>query len=254
MPVLPRTVELHPFTVLALAAAVVATTTAAGRWWLSCAVITGCFVLAARARCARKLSALTAAIVLPAFASQLMIHALASREGSPVLAGAGRLRITVEGLDTALALGLRTAVLVVVGLLCALVIDRHQLVAAIDLSRAPAQLGYLVAATLFLLPQLAAKQRAIGEAQALRNTGTGRGVSGWFGRARLRAIPLVLGSLQDAASRAPHLAARGFPANGTHTRLRKIADSPAQRRIRIAALACAVLGPLAILAPAWMNA
>ena len=241
--------SLHPFTILAVAAAVVATTTAAGIWWISAAVITGCLVLAIRAHCARKLVLLSCAIILPAFTSQLLIHAVAATHGTRILLAAGPVTITAEGLGLAAALGLRTAVLVVAGILCALLIDRHQLVAAIDLSKAPPQLGYLVAATLFLLPQLAGKQHAIGQAQQLRGVD-----AGWFQRLRLRSVPLVLGSLQDAAIRAPHLAARGFPATGSRTRWRTVPDSPCQRRIRYAAVACTLLGPLAILAPVWMGA
>jgi energy-coupling factor transport system permease protein len=249
-----RTAPLHPFTVLALAAAVVATTTAAGRWWISATVLLGCVLLAMWARRGRKLAGLAAAILLPAWGSQLLIHGLVDRTGSHVLAAAGPLRITTEGLATAGQLGLRTAVLVVAGLLCTLLIDRHDLVAAVDLSGAPPQLGYLVAATLSLLPRLSERQRAIGEAQALRGVAAGAGPAGWWRRIRLRSVPLVLFALQDAADRSAHLAARGFPAAGPHTRLRSVPDSAAQRRLRRAALACIVIGPLAVLAPEWMAA
>lgn len=251
---MPRTAPLHPFTVLALAAAVVATTTAAGRWWLSAAVLTGCVLLASWARGARRLAGLSAAILLPAFGSQLLIHGMVDRTGAHVLAAAGPLRITAEGLATAGQLGLRTAVLVVAGLLCTLLIDRHDLVAAVDLSGAPPQLGYLVAATLSLLPELAERQRAIGQAQALRGAATGSGPLGWWRRIRLRSVPLVLSALQDAADRSAHLAARGFPAAGEHTRLREVPDPPGQRLLRRVALACVVLGPLAVMAPTWMEA
>lgn len=250
---MPRTAPLHPFTVLALAAAVVATTTAAGRWWLSCTVLLGCLLLAVWARRARRLAGLAAAILAPAWGSQLLIHGMVDTAGSQVLAAAGPLRITAEGLRLAAELGLRTAVLVVAGLLCTLLIDRHDLVAAVDLSGAPPQLGYLVAATLSLLPRLAQRQRAIGEAQALRGAAAGAGPLGWWRRVRLRSVPLVLSALQDAADRSTHLAARGFPAAGQHTRLRSVPDSAGQRRLRRIAMACIVLGPLAVLAPTWME-
>lgn len=249
-----RALPLHPFTVLALAVAVVATTTAAGRWWLSCAVLLVSLLLAAWARRALRLVGLAAAIVLPASASQFLIHGLGDRTAGDVVAAAGPLRITAEGLEVVLQLGLRTAVFVVAGLLCTLLIDRHDLIAAVDLSAAPPQLGYLVAATLLLLPRMAEKQRTIGEAQALRGAAAGPGPLGWWRRVRLRAVPLVLASVQDAADRAPHLAARGFPAAAEHTRLRTVPDSPGQRRFRLTALACAVLGPAAVLAPVWAGA
>lgn len=248
---MPKSINLHPFTVLALAAAVVTMTTAAGLWWLSCAVLTACVLVAGWSGHLRRLAVLSVAILIPTFASLLLIHGLVSQEASGLIAEVGPFRVTEGGLETAMVLGLRTAVLVVAGLLCALLIDKHQLVAAIDLSPAPPQVGYLLAATLFLLPHMAEKQRTIGQAQALRQAGTGRGLSDWVQRVRLRAVPLVLASLQDAQDRSAHLSARGFPAAGPHTRLRTVADSVTQQRVRWIALLCAVLGPIAILAPFW---
>lgn len=230
--------RLHPFTVLCVAAAVVTITTAIGNVWASATVIVLCLVAAALGHKGLKFAGLTAAIVLPAFASQLLIHGLAST---------GSLKFTADGLHTAVALGLRTAVLVVVGLLCALIIDRHQLVAAIDLSKAPPQLGYLVAASLFLLPQLAERQKIIGESQALRHVNFRRGILGWFQKVRLQAVPLVLSSLEETSKRAPHLAARGFPARSRMTRLRSVPDSRVQKVVRISSLALAVIGPALVL-------
>ncbi|HJX79400.1 energy-coupling factor transporter transmembrane component T family protein [Glutamicibacter sp.] len=248
---MPKSINLHPFTLLALVAAVVTMTTAVGLWWVSCAVLTACALVASWTGHLRRLTVLSAAILIPTFASLLLIHGLVSQETSGLIAAAGPFRVTEGGLETAMVLGLRTAVLVVAGLLCTLLIDKHQLVAAIDLSPAPSQVGYLLAATLFLLPHMAHKQRTIGQAQALRQAGTGRGLSGWFQRVRLRAVPLVLASLQDAHDRSAHLSVRGFPAAGAHTRLRTVADSVTQQRVRWIALLCAVLGPIAILAPFW---
>lgn len=236
--------RLHPFTVLAVAAAAVTTTTAAGRWWLSCTVIACALSVALSVGKGWKLIGLSSAIVLPTFASQLMIHGLASN---------GKFGLTQVGLQTAAELGLRTAVLVVVGLLCALIVDRHQLVAAIDLSKAPAQLGYLVAATLFLLPQLAERQRVISEAQMLRQVKFRRGLRGWFQKVRLQTVPLVLSSLEETANRAPHLAARGFPAAQRMTRLREVPDSKAQRGLRRVSVICFLLLPALLLVPSWMD-
>ncbi|NQD40300.1 energy-coupling factor transporter transmembrane component T family protein [Glutamicibacter halophytocola] len=244
---MPRTIKLHPFTILAIAVAVITMTTAASLWWLSCAVMALCLLIAGWSGHLKKLAVLSGAMLLPTFLSLLLIHGLISRDQSPAIAQWGPLRVTVHGLEVALSLGLRTAVLVVVGLLCGLLIDRHQLVAAIDSSPVPPQLGYLLAASLFLLPQMAEKQRRIGEAQALRGAGTGNGLAGWFQRVRLRAVPLVLASMQDAQDRAIHLSARGFPASGAHTRLRTVPNSPVQRAIRWTAAICAVLGPILIL-------
>lgn len=250
---MPRSSKFHPFTILAIAVAVITMTTAASQWWLSCAVIGLCFLITGWVGHTKKLALLSGAMLLPTLISLLLIHGLIARDPSPAIAQWGPLRVTVHGLEVALSLGLRIAVLVVVGLLCGLLIDKHQLVAAIDLSPVPPQLGYLLAATLFLLPQMAEKQRQIGEAQTLRNAGTDTGLTGWFQRVRLRAVPLVLTSMQDAQDRAVHLSARGFPATGVHTRLREVPDTSVQRGIRWAAVICAALGPIVILVPTWFG-
>ena len=244
-----RITELHPFTMLCLAMLTVAVATAANRWWLSCTVIVLCLAIGAVAGKARKLAALSAAIMLPTLLSLLMIHGMASQDTSEVIAAWGPISLRIGGLEIAMALALRTAVLVVTGLLCGLLIDQHQLVAAIDLSPAPPQVGYLLASTLFLLPQMMQKQHAIGQAQTLRKAGTRRGLAGWLQRLRLRAVPLVLSSMQDAHDRSVHLAARGFPARGEHSRLRQVQDSQIQRGVRWVALLCSVLVPVAILVP-----
>lgn len=248
-----RNPSIHPFTILAVALAVVTLTTAVSQWWLSCTVMVLSFVISGWTGQLKKHAVLSVAILLPTFLSLLLIHGLIARDPSPTIAEWGPLRVTVHGLEIALNLGLRTAVLVVVGILCGLIIDTHQLVAAIDLSPVPPQLGYLLAATLFLLPQMAEKQKRIGEAQTLRHMGTGQGLAGWFQRIRLRAVPLVLASMQDAQDRAIHLSARGFPATGVRTRLRMVPDSQVQRIVRWVAVVCAVLGPVVILLPAWFG-
>ncbi|GAA3696017.1 hypothetical protein GCM10022377_06000 [Zhihengliuella alba] len=244
---------MHPFTVLAVAALVVTTTTALAAWPVSLAVVLVCLgAAAARGRLAGVAGA-SAAILLPVWASQAMIHALFDRTGDRVLLEAGWMRLTAEGLSVAAHLGLRLAVLVVVAATVALALDRHQLVAAVDLAPVPPQAGYLLAATLALVPALRRRRRAIADAQTLRlAAGPAQRPPGPLRRswraARLQAVPLVLSSVQEAADRAPHLAARGFPSSvARRTRLRSVPDSPLQRLVRWTAAVGAVVVPVLIL-------
>lgn len=230
----------------------VTTTTALGQPWVSGAVLAACGVVAARAGRLRALVLGAGAVVLPAWGSQLIIHGLAT-PGRHALVSAGPFQLSAEGLAIAAELGLRLALLVTVGVTVALIIDRHDLIAAVDSAPVPPQLGYLVAATLSALPALTARARVIGEAQTLRGVRTRRGLAGWWNRARLRAVPLVSTSVHDAVARAPHLAARGFPPARRVTRLRQVPDSPAQRRTRVVALVVAVLGPVVILLAPGLN-
>lgn len=205
-------IRLHPFTGLALATAATLLTLAADRWWLSLAVSGAAVCLAALAGTAVRLMLTAGAVLAPLWLSQLMVHALFDPAGSEVLFAGGPVRLTLEGLTTAGSLGLRAAAFVSVFLLYSLTVDRVELVRAIDAARVPAQLGYIVAATLALVPATAERARAIAQAQAVRGAGAGEGSgrAGWLRRKRLLAVPLVLSSIQDATERSVQLQLRGF--------------------------------------------
>ncbi|MCG2624158.1 energy-coupling factor transporter transmembrane protein EcfT [Arthrobacter sp. I2-34] len=229
---------LHPFTGLALAASTVAVTLAANRWWLSLAVAAAALAAAALAGTARRLAALAAAVLAPLWLSQLMVHALFDRAGSRELFAAGPVRLTAEGLAAAGGLGLRTAAFVLVVLLYSLTVDRAALIRALDAAGVPAQFGYIVAATLALVPATADRLRAIGQAQAIRGTG-GRGAAARLRSARLRAVPLVLASIQDAAERSVHLQLRGFPGGRNRTQYRSVAFPRSERVLCVLVLSAA---------------
>jgi energy-coupling factor transport system permease protein len=239
---------LHPFTGLALAMSAVAVTLAAGNWWLSLVVAAAALGVAALAGQAHRLAALSAAVLAPLWLSQLMVHALFDRAGSHVLFAAGPVRLTAEGLAAAGNLGLRTAAFVLVFLLYSLTVDRPALIRALDAARVPAQLGYIIAATLALVPATADRLRAIGQAQAVRGAGRGRSVPARFRAARLQAVPLVLSSIQDAAERSVHLQLRGFPGGRDRTQYRTV-EYPLRERV----LAVLVLGlaAAAVVLLAW---
>lgn len=220
---------LHPFTGLSLAAATVVVTLAANRWWLSLAVAAAVMAAAALVGTARRLAVVSAAVLAPLWLSQLMVHALFDRAGSQVLFAAGPVRLTAEGLAAAGGLGLRTAAFALVFLLYSLTVDRAALIRALDAAGIPAQFGYIIAATLALVPATADRVRAIGQAQAVRGAG-GRGVGGLVRAARLQAVPLVLASIQDAAERSVHLQLRGFPGGRDRTQYRSV-EFPCRERV-----------------------
>lgn len=208
--------RLHPFTGLAFAGSAALVSLAADRWWLSLAIVAACLVLARRRGITRRLAGTAAAVLAPLWLSQLLVHAVFDRTGSHVLLAGGPVRLTVEGLTTAGGLGLRVAAFATVFLLYSLTVDRYALVRALDQSGMPAQLGYIVAATLALVPATLERARAISQAQAVRGVG-GRGPAGRLAAARMLAVPLVLASLQDATERSVSLQLRGFPAGPKRT-------------------------------------
>jgi energy-coupling factor transport system permease protein len=215
-------IRLHPFTGLAVATAAALLTLAADRWWLSLVVTGAAVCLAALAGTAVRLMLTAGAVLAPLWLSQLMVHALFDPAGSEVLFAGGPVRLTLEGLTTAGSLGLRTAAFVSVFLLYSLTVDRVELVRAIDAARVPVQLGYIVAATLALVPATAERARAIAQAQAVRGAGEGSGPAGWLRRKRLLAVPLVLSSIQDATERSVQLQLRGFAGGPGRTQLHPV--------------------------------
>ncbi|NKX54869.1 energy-coupling factor transporter transmembrane component T family protein [Arthrobacter mobilis] len=239
---------LHPFTGLALAASAVAVTLAASQWWLSLGMAAAALVLGALAGTARRLAVLSAAVLAPLWLSQLMVHALFDRTGSHVLAAAGPVRVTAEGLAAAGGLGLRTAAFVLVFLLYSLTVDRAGLIRTLDAAGIPAQLGYILAAALALVPATADRLRAIAAAQAVRGAG-GRGVAARLRTARLRAVPLVLSAVQDAAERSVHLQLRGFPAGKDRTQYRSLVFRPWERTVSVLAPCLAAAAVVLLVLP-----
>jgi energy-coupling factor transport system permease protein len=208
--------RLHPFTSLAFACAAAMVGLAADRWWLSLAIVAACLALARRRGIARRLAGTAAAVLTPIWLSQLLVHAVFDRAGSHVLLAGGPVRVTVEGLTTAGGLGLRVAAFATVFLLYSLTLDRYVLIRALDQAGLPAQLGYIIAATLALVPATMERARAIAQAQAVRGAG-GRGLADRLAAARMLAVPLVLASLQDATERSVSLQLRGFPGGPERT-------------------------------------
>lgn len=230
--------RLHPFTGLAFAGSAALVSLAADRWWLSLAIVAECLVLARRRGVTRRLAGTAAAVLAPLWLSQLLVHAVFDRTGSHVLIAGGPVRLTVEGLTTAGSLGLRVAAFATVFLLYSLTLDRYALVRALDQSRVPAQFGYIVAATLALVPATLERARAISQTQAVRGAG-GRGPAGRLAAARMLVVPLVLASLQDATERSVSLQLRGFPAGPERTQYVTVTGRCWERPAAAAALCIA---------------
>jgi energy-coupling factor transport system permease protein len=242
---------LHPLTALELAVSAAAITTAAASWPLSVAVALGAGLLAWRAGVARRLLAAAAVILVPFGLSLLMLHGLFFPEGRTILAAWGPARVTAEGLGFALEAATRTAACVLVLLLFSFTVHVPDLVAALTARRVPRQFSYVLASTLTLMPAMARRLDRIRQAQQARGLVLGGGLLSRLAAVRLQMVPLVLGLIEDAGSRSQALDARGFARPGLRTSYRTLADPPAQRVIRAAALLLAATAVLFRLAAAW---
>jgi energy-coupling factor transport system permease protein len=232
--------RLNPLTTLTAAAAVLVMTTAAANWVVSLTVAAGAVLLAGAAGTARRVLVAAAAVVLPFWLSLLLIHGFFFPEGRTVLAGWGPVRVTAEGLALALEMGLRTAAFVLVLMLFSFSVRVPELVAALTARRVPPQVGYVLASTLLLAPLVAARLDKVRQAQESRGLVVGRRPGSRAAAIRLQMVPLVLGLVHDAGSRAQALDARGFRSPGPRTSYTEVRDSAGQAAFRWVAILLAL--------------
>jgi len=243
--------RLHPLTALTAAGCAAVTTTAAGSWPLSLAVALAAVLLAVRAGVGRRVLASAAVILAPLCLSLLVLHGLFFPEGHTVLAQWGPARVTTEGLGFALELASRTAASVLVLLLFSFTVSVPDLLTALAARRIPPQFSFVLASTLTLVPAMAGRLEKIRQAQEARGLVVRRGLLPRLVAARLQAVPLVLGLLEDAGVRAQALDARGFGAAGPRTSYRQLQDPPRQRIFRAVALLLTAAAVVARLVTAW---
>lgn len=243
--------RLHPLTALTAAGCAAVITTAVGSWPLSLAVALAAALLAARAGVAGRVLTAAAVILAPLCLSLLVLHGLSFPDGHTVLAQWGPARVTAEGLGFALELASRTAACVLVFLLFSFTVSVPDLLAALAARRIPPQFSFVLASTLTLVPAMAGRLERIRQAQEARGLVVRRGLLSRLAAARLQAVPLVLGLVEDAGARAQALEARGFGAPGPRTSYRKLDDPPRQRIFRAAALLLATAAVLLRLVATW---
>ncbi|QDY91335.1 energy-coupling factor transporter transmembrane protein EcfT [Arthrobacter sp. UKPF54-2] len=243
--------RLHPLTALTAAGCAAVITTAAGSWPLSLAVALAAALLAVRAGAGMRVLAAAGVILAPLCLSLLVLHGLFFPEGHTVLAQWGPARVTAEGLGFALELASRTAASVLVLLLFSFTVSVPDLLAALASRRIPPQFSFVLASTLTLVPAMAGRLERIRHAQEARGLVVRRGLLTRLAAARLQAVPLVLGLIEDAGVRAQALEARGFGGPGPRTSYRQLEDPPRQRIFRAAALLLAAAAVVLRLVTAW---
>lgn len=243
--------SLHPLTALTAAGCTAVITTAAASWPVSVAVILAVAGLAVRTGAGRGVFTAAAAILLPLGLSLLLLHGLFFPEGRTVLASWGPARVTAEGLGFAAEIGARTAACVLVFLLFSFTVRIPDLVAVLAARRVPPQFSFVLASALTLLPAMAARLDGIRQAQEARGLVLRGGLLSRLGAVRLQMVPLVLGLIDDAGSRAQALDARGFGRRGPRTSFREVADSRAQRLFRVVALVLAAAAVALRIASSW---
>lgn len=217
--------RLNPLTKLALAGfMLVAGLVAPGPWWTYLLFGLGVLPLAWLAEVARDLLRMSFRVVLPFAISVFLIQGFLWPGGTPVI-DFGPVSLKQEGLVFATAAAGRILVVVSSFLWFALTTRPDTLMTSLAQRGFPANLAYIIVATIQIVPRFQSRAATILDAQRARGLET----SGRFLQ-RVRAVfplvvPLILSSLVDVEERALAIEARAFNRPGPKTSLYEIGEA-----------------------------
>jgi energy-coupling factor transport system permease protein len=179
-------------------------------------------------------------IVLPFAISVFLIQGFLWPNGTPLFY-VGPLSVKEEGLRFAVASTGRILIIVSSFLWFALTTRPDRLMTALSQIGFPANLAYVIVATIQIVPRFQARAATILDAQRARGVET----EGSFGQ-RIRAmvplvVPLILSSLVDVEERALAVEARGFGRSGQKTSLVEITQASWEPAARWAILVATVV-------------
>lgn len=204
--------RLNPLTPLTLAVCGMVVVLVANSWVVSAVVWGLCALVCIVVRTPRRSLVTAAVISLPAFI------------------GFGLMYAPFNGLDVALALGLRFLAATTVALVCGSFVDLDELMRTLQ-TRLPAKLVYIIGSTARLYPMARQRLRTIREVRISR----GVPVRGFRANCSL-VLPLVVGLVDDAAQRARPLQRTGIGEPGPRTVLRPVGETRLDWVIRISAV------------------
>lgn len=204
--------RLNPLTPLTLAVCGMVVVLVANSWVVSAVMWGLCALVCIVVRTPRRSLVTAAVISLPAFI------------------GFGLMYAPFNGLDVALALGLRFLAATTVALVCGSFVDLDELMRTLQ-TRLPAKLVYIIGSTARLYPMARQRLRTIREVRISR----GVPVRGFRANCSL-VLPLVVGLVDDAAQRARPLQRTGIGEPGPRTVLRPVGETRLDWVIRISAV------------------
>ena len=204
--------RLNPLTPLTLAVCGMVVVLGSNSWVVSAVVWGLCALVCIVVRTPRRSLVTAAVISLPAFI------------------GFGLMYAPFNGLDVALALGLRFLAATTVALVCGSFVDLDELMRTLQ-TRLPAKLVYIIGSTARLYPMARQRLRTIREVRMSR----GVPVRGFRANCSL-VLPLVVGLVDDAAQRARPLQRTGIGEPGPRTVLRPVGETRLDWAIRIGAV------------------
>lgn len=202
--------------------------------WLGLAIIVFLFVVAGMAKMLPAFAKIMFGFGIPVTVMLMFIQGGYSPKNETIIANIGFLHIGLEGV--LYALKIITTVLVFIGTFYIMNKTTYtgKLVAALTASGLPPKAGYLVLASLNVVPQMQRRIGVIKEAQNARGVETGGGLM-----SRMKAYiplmgPVVMSSLTDAQERGMTLETRGFGIKGVRqTSYVKVSKSRADHVLKV---------------------
>lgn len=172
------------------------------------------FVLAWRIGCLKPFSGLMFGFGVPMAVMLMFIQGLYSPKNTTVIADFGFAQLGLQGVLYAAKIVVTVLVFLGSFYIANATTYIGSLVAALTQIGCPAKLGYLIFASLNVVPQMQRKVTVIRQAQSARGLGTGGSLISRF-RAFLPLMgPVVMSSLTDAQERGMTLETRGFGIKG----------------------------------------
>lgn len=214
--------RLNPLTPLTLAACGMVLVLVANSWVVSVVAWSVCALVCLAVRTPRRALLTASLISLPAFI------------------GFGLMYAPFNGVEVALALGLRFLAATTVGLVCGSFVDLDELMRTLQ-TRMPAKLVYIIGTTARLYPMARQRWRTIREIRMSR----GVPVRGFRAHCSL-VLPLIVGLVDDAAQRARPLQRTGIGNPGPRTVLRPVEETRLDWVIRIAAVLATVASMIVV--------
>ncbi|HEY6807676.1 MAG TPA: energy-coupling factor transporter transmembrane component T [Gemmatimonadales bacterium] len=210
--------RLHPFTLLALAAALPAFA------WILPVPVGAAGTLAI---------ALTLALLTPGVSRGMSVIRTALFTAAPFWI----FLLLLHDRATTLAIGLRLTTMIVSLLWVVAILPPARVVEAMVAAGWPVSAAYLFSATLSAVPALRERARRLVDAQRCRGLATRGGVGIRMRALRALALPLVLSALHEVDERALALETRGLVAGARRTPLAPPRDRAPERAVRWALVA-----------------
>ena len=200
----------------------------------SYALVVMLFLVAARARIFARFARFMLKFTIPILVMLLFIQGLYSPKNVTVIADLGFAQLGLEGVRYALKIVGTLLVFLGTFYLMTATTYTGKLVAALIESGLSIKAGYLVLASLNIVPQMLRRMSIIQEAQSSRGVEAGGGLLSRFKAYVPLLGPVVMSSLTDAQERGMTLETRGFgKTGGKPTTYVEVTELPSDRVIKV---------------------